>query len=77
MVGIDTTMKEYKDVIKRTVVCTKTSFYMQCVYETYSLLNISVSIMSWAVSILFITSSAGVFVKILTWWIYNVKRVCL
>ena len=56
MVGIDTTMKEYKDVIKRTVVCTKTSFYMQCVYETYSLSNIYVSIMSWAVSILFITS---------------------
>ena len=48
-------MKEYKDVIKRTVVCTKTSFYMQCVHERYSLLNIYVSIMSWAVSILFIT----------------------
>ena len=46
-------MKEYKDVIKRTVVCTKTSFYMQCVHERYSLLNIYVSIMSWTVSILY------------------------
>ena len=76
MVGIDTTMKEYKDVIKRTVMCTKTSFYMQCVNERYSLLNIYVSIMSWAVSILFITLSVGLFVIILTWWIYNVKHVC-